>query len=158
LPKKRPALERFEEKFIPEPNSGCWLWIGAYGSKRGEYGIFHLADRYDRCLAHRAAWQIYRGSIPTNLQVNHKCNNSYCVNPEHLYLGTQKQNVQDIVTAGGWSDRGRGEKGNHAKLTEDIVRSIRLSTLSLTALGKQHGVTKQTIWAIRGRRTWAHVL
>lgn len=150
--------ERFEEKFTPEPNSGCWLWIGAYGSRHGEYGIFFFVNRRDKQLAHRAAWWIYKGTIPPGLQVNHKCNNSYCVNPEHLYLGTQQQNVADAVACGVYSRCRQGERSATHKLSLAQVKLIRASKDSSIELGRLYKVSRETIWSVRAGKSWKHVL
>lgn len=83
--------ERFERKFIPEPNSGCWLWLGGLVNKRYGYGSFRINDRSD--CAHRASWMLYRGPIPALLEIDHKCRNPYCVNPEHLRVVTKEINL-----------------------------------------------------------------
>lgn len=92
LPRFTPR-ERFEKSFFIEPNSGCWLWE-AYTMPNG-YGLFSIG--YDRGLAHRHAWEIYNGEIPDNLCVLHKCDTPACVRPDHLFLGTNKDNSQDMV-------------------------------------------------------------
>jgi hypothetical protein len=71
---------RFEEKFQPEPNSGCWLWLGAIDGH--EYPIFRVGGK--RRLGHRVAYELYRGPIPPKYDVHHKCKTPLCVNPEHL--------------------------------------------------------------------------
>jgi hypothetical protein len=81
-----PAAVRFERHYIPEPNSGCWLWIGKI-SNRG-YGCF------DNHMAHRFAYELFVGPIPDGLVVDHQCNNSACVNPDHLKAMTQSANVR----------------------------------------------------------------
>ncbi len=88
-------LNRFESKYI-KSQSGCWNWT-AYLHASG-YGVMKYNGRSE--LAHRVSWMIHRGTIPTKLQILHKCNNRKCVNPEHLYLGTQYDNVQDAIQAG----------------------------------------------------------
>jgi hypothetical protein len=99
------ALARFEAKFIPEPNSGCWLWTG--GTSGYGYGHFSLPVRGCR-TAHRAAWTLYRGQIPAGLHVLHKCDVRCCVNPSHLFLGTHSDNMRDMVRKGRWSKGKRG--------------------------------------------------
>jgi hypothetical protein len=93
-------LERFMAKVSPEPTSGCWLWTGALGMDG--YGIrvhLHGEERKPR-RAHRASWEIFRGPIPDGLWVLHRCDNPPCVNPDHLFLGTQTDNIRDAVRKG----------------------------------------------------------
>ena len=94
--RKGKILARFDRLCIPEPNSGCWLWLGAlhvFG-----YGKFGLHEKIYH--AHRIAWQLLRGRISSGLQVLHKCDNPSCVNPDHLFLGTQKDNIHDMWQKG----------------------------------------------------------
>lgn len=85
--------ERFEQKFIKR-DSGCWKWVASISTgKYGGYGSFRFKGKM--CRAHRISWILYRGPIPPNMDILHRCNNKKCVNPEHLYVGTQYENVQD---------------------------------------------------------------
>jgi hypothetical protein len=86
----------FEKHFIPEPNTGCWIWIGA---NQGDYGFFSYNAR-EEYLAHRGSYRIYKGNIPEGLFVLHKCNVKMCVNPDHLYTGTREDNQRDILKSG----------------------------------------------------------
>lgn len=78
---------------MPEPNTGCWLWT-AVTNNHG-YGVFWSEGKNLR--AHRVSWELHNTTIPKQKSVLHKCDNTFCVNPEHLYLGTQKNNVDDMV-------------------------------------------------------------
>ncbi len=102
--------ERFEEKYEVDP-FGCWLWTSAkYGNER--YGVFRLDNRNQG--AHRASWQLYNGDIPSGLCVLHKCDVGLCVNPEHLFLGTQTDNVHDMMNKGRQNFGHGGHHNNHA--------------------------------------------
>lgn len=98
-PKHRHIIDRFMDKIEPEPNSGCWLWTAAV-SRLG-YGTFRGESVYDpERKAHRHSWKLFRGRIPDGLHVLHKCDVRCCVNPDHLWLGTQGDNVRDCFRKG----------------------------------------------------------
>jgi hypothetical protein len=89
---------RFEAKFEPEPNSGCYLWLGPINNNG--YGMFGYGRVFDHTYSmkssHRVAWELYIGPIPEGLQVLHKCDVRICVNPTHLFLGTSQDNHDDM--------------------------------------------------------------
>ena len=92
--KLRPLAERFMERVQPEPNSGCWLWTG--GVAGNGYGYLSLGRRSEGMeYAHRVSYRIHVGMIPNHKMVLHKCDVPNCVNPDHLFLGTQFDNMQD---------------------------------------------------------------
>jgi hypothetical protein len=92
---KKLDLLTFETHYIPEPNSGCWLWLGPYTNPAKAYGGW---GRHEK--AHRVSWQLTNGLIPAKLFVLHKCDISICVNPSHLFLGTQTDNLNDMTNKG----------------------------------------------------------
>lgn len=150
--------ERFEEKFIPEPNSGCWLWIGAESGING-YGQFRWSS--NKCMkAHRAAWCLYKDNIPYGIDVLHHCDNPSCVNPDHLFLGDHGDNMRDMIR----KNRGNkvcGSKHHQAKITEDIVRDIRqwyangITQIKIASIVR---LRHQMISNIVNRKNWKHVL
>jgi HNH endonuclease len=168
----RSNLDRFEEKFIPEPNSGCWLWLAALNCG---YGVFGLRDGpvMRTRIASRASWMIYRGPIPPGLFVCHKCDVTSCVNPDHLYLGTQFDNMRDMFgrrrdahsmgrsPAVLYPERVvRGSAHPLAKLDEAIVGRIKgrlREGVARKDLASEHGVSTSLIDSIAIGRKWRHV-
>lgn len=150
----RPILERFEEKYLAEPMSGCWLWE-AGGVKKG-YGTFHIGPRSYH--AHRVAWMLYRGPIvPDTLHVLHKCDNPACVNPDHLFLGTNADNMADMAKKGRRKGRLMGSDNPNAKLSaEDVaqIRALRSSGTSVRSLMKQFGMSDSHIYYIINQKAW----
>ncbi len=95
--RKHVSVERrFIGKVSKTGADGCWVWMA--NTFRNGYGGFTLNGKHT--LAHRASWVIFNGEIPTGLQVLHKCDNSLCVNPDHLFLGTAADNIYDMVSKG----------------------------------------------------------
>ena len=94
----KPITQRFEEKIYRCPMSGCWLWDGYVAPQNG-YGLIAIGNRR-MMRAHRFAWKLYRGPIPEGLWVLHRCDNPDCVRPDHLFLGTAKDNSQDMLRKG----------------------------------------------------------
>lgn len=94
-------LERFEEKFEPVTESGCWIWTASVHG--GGYGLFHtgLQRRKGKMeYAHRVSYELYNGVDPLEEEVCHKCDVTSCVNPSHLFLGSHKDNMEDMMEKG----------------------------------------------------------
>lgn len=143
--------ERFMSKV--DTSGECWIWTG-YRDKKMGYGMFWMNGTMR--LSHRVAYEMFNAPIEGGLHVCHSCDNPACVNPSHLWLGTNADNVADKIAKR--RDRNlRGQEHPMAKLNEDIVRWIRQSDLSGRALAKELGVDRTTIQYIRQRKLWRHV-
>lgn len=145
--------QRFWEKV--DLGDGCWVWKSAIGS-RG-YGIFWVGGKSEG--AHQTSYRLSNGPIKAGLLVMHTCDRPACVRPDHLVLGTTKDNALDAKAKGrvAFGERNGGGK----KLSEESVVEIkRLSAsreASITGLARMFGVSVNTIKMIRRGRLWAHV-
>jgi hypothetical protein len=142
----------------------CWLWL-ASKNKPG-YGYFNTTSK--KCVrAHRFAWELsHHKKIPEGVCVLHHCDNPPCVNPAHLYLGTQAVNMADMIrrgrsAAGRPNCRTRGEHSGMAKLNEEQVRAIRIAyaagKISQGTLARRYGVDQTLVSLVVKRKCWAHV-
>jgi|CXWL01.1.fsa_nt_gi hypothetical protein len=138
----------------------CWEWNGTINNYG--YGVMYQY-RAKRILAHRMSWIIYKGEIPDDKCILHKCDNRRCVNPDHLFLGSRDDNNKDMVSKGRHNPYGSrtgktaGEQHGGSKLTEKDVKMIRNSDQSGSELARQLGVSKTTICDIKKRRIWRHI-
>lgn len=145
-----------EEGSIPEPNSGCLLWLGRGSGHFGHCEFGHGKLGEGRWLAHRAAWVAAHGEIPAKMCVCHKCDVPACVNPAHLFLGTRADNCRDRGRKGRTVAR-RGESHPRTKLTEAIVVAIRADGRTRIAVGAEYGVSPRVVSDVVRRRCWRHV-
>ncbi len=125
----------------------CWLFCG---HESHGYGRFHISRRATM-PAHRFSWELKHGPIRDGLCVLHKCDVPLCVNPDHLFLGTRRENSADMKR------KARCRHGEHhyaAKLNNKIVRDIRSSTLKQAELSAKYGISQGAVSMIRNRKTW----
>lgn len=156
-PARKPdPVARFWEKVNVIDAESCWEWEGS-GNGEG-YGRLRVSGK--GVVAHRFSWEIHFGKIDDGLFVCHHCDNPACVNPNHLFLGTNQDNMIDMVKKGRNSPR-RGVKNNKAKLTPDKVRKIRSlyreGELSQYAIAKMFGVGQPCIKDVVNHNTWRHI-
>jgi len=140
-------FDRLFDRAIPQEN-GCWNYIGPLSN----VGYGKISHRYKHLSAHRAAYDLCVGNIPDGLYVLHKCDNRACVNPTHLFLGTQKDNVQDCIA--------KGRRRGRAMLTAEEVRMIKSLLRQghlIPKVAEQFGVARSTIGMISCNRSWKQV-
>lgn len=164
----KPLIPRFWSH-VDKSQGECWIWTKAK-SKRG-YGVIQIKYKSVRC--HRFSWEIHNGPIPEGLLVCHKCDNPACVRPDHLFLGTHKDNMRDMSAKGraASGDRNfmrkcpelvlRGESHPLSPFTDEDVIAIRKLYLSgaasQVAIANLYGVTHRAIGRIVKGQTWKHI-
>ena len=151
--------ERFWSKVDKSPVNGCWKWT-ASTNNRG-YGCFYIHPK--QTTAHRASWIIAFGKIPSGMCILHNCDNGHlgCVNPNHLFLGTQGDNMRDMYAKNRQSIRHGEHAGRAAKLTEKQVIELRRKRLnkcrSYSSLSREYRITPSAAAMICRGRTWAYL-
>lgn len=150
----KPIKQRFEEKYTVNRVTGCWDWHGSK-NKKG-YGHMGRPGSNRLIKAHRASYLIHNGYLPDDEFVCHRCDNPSCVNPNHLFLGSHKENMKDMT------DKGRQAKGENcrtSKLTSGDVVSIRKEAASKTQaqLARDYGVSPGYVWGLLNNLYWKHV-
>ena len=163
---ERHDFEKIKARFMSKINigagGGCWNWTDAPHTTG--YGVLSIiVNGSSRLLfAHRLAYFFAFGEIPASdgrwgtLLVCHRCDNRLCVNPAHLFLGTDGDNMRD-KTAKGRNHRPVGMLSPTAKLTDDQVRQIRADNRDRHELAKAFGINESTVRNIRSRKTWRHL-
>lgn len=140
---------KWQDNYIPEPNSGCWIWLGetfaGYGKIR--------KNRHQSRFAHRMFYALHKGHVPSDLFVCHHCDNKVCVNPDHLFLGTRQDNAQDMIKKGLWPKR-FGEAAPNVRLTRAQVRAIRSATGRQRDVALQFGVHQSAVSRIKNKVRW----
>lgn len=136
-----------------EANSGCWLWAGTLDGK----GYGRLLNNRKVLSAHRASWTVHNGPIPDGLCVCHRCDTPLCVNPAHLFLGTQQENIRDA------SNKQRtplGERQGRSKLkAADVIaiREMASAGIPQKDIAAKFAIAKPTVSDIVRRKKWPHV-
>jgi hypothetical protein len=150
-----------------EKSDGCWTWTGQRGPSGYGKFAYRSAGRRTHARAHRVMWELENGPIPDSLFVCHHCDNPACVRPDHLFIGTPKDNTQDALMKGRLrtgpmpiESVRRGVDTNNVKLTEEKVleiRSLASTGLSQSTIANRFGVKQAQVSAIVTGRSWAHV-
>lgn len=160
--KKKPLLERFWKYVNKRENDECWEWVGSVDSKGYGKILDEGGAKNGKLLAaHRVSYMIHYGNIPNGLYVCHKCDNKKCINPNHLFLGTAKDNTQDMINKNRLPDR-RGENSSNHKLSNDnvieIKRLLKNKSESISSIANKFGVGYNVIWYIAAGKTWKNVV
>ncbi len=155
MPQSRPLEVRFWEKVTKTQT--CWVWTGC--TQSDGYGTISLGHGAGTWLAHRVSWMFAFGPPRGDLQICHHCDVRACVNPSHLFTGTQTDNMRDCAAKG----RGKGHRylaGRHhtmVKLTEPQVRRIRIAIGRHSDIAKEFGISAAQVGRIKRRLRWAHL-
>lgn len=137
---------------------GCLEWTGSLNKD----GYGHLGYRRKYWLAHRLAWKLHHSQeIPVGACVCHSCDNPKCIDPAHLFLGSQAENMSDMRAKGRRKEINAGSENGRAKLSDDSVREIRRAyknnELNQVALAEKFSVSQTVISLIVTRKTWKMV-
>ncbi len=142
-------LQRFWNKIAVDEVSGCWLWTGAGARGKPGYGFLYWETEV---LAHRVSWIMHNGLIPDRLLVLHRCDIRNCVNPSHLFLGTQRDNVHDMIA----KDRAKylfGENNPSARLTTNQVAAVIADARPQDEIALAFGINQSTVSRLKaGKR------
>ena len=142
--------ERLDYHAMPELNTGCWIWMLA--DDGGGYGLLQVKGK--SLKAHRLQWERFNGPIPEGMRVCHHCDVRCCVNPDHLFLCTHRENMEDAARKGRIP---RGEKAVHSKLTADQARAILKDERSSRVIGLDYGISKTSVCDIKIGKNWKHI-
>jgi len=147
----KPVQQRLEDNHTPVPESGCWLWLGCVDGSG--YGMIRVDGKTER--THRLSFSLSNNGIPEGLHVLHHCDVRSCINPDHLYAGTNSDNIADKVRRGrvkaGFQ---KGIKNINAKLTIEQANEIRASSLTQMEIAKKYGIGQTTVSEIKLNKTW----
>ncbi len=144
------AIERFNKNYIVNPESGCWEWTASLDKK----GYGQIYDGNNSRIAHRWIYLYLNPETDRSLVICHKCDNPKCVNPDHLWAGTQRDNIHDSLAKGRMN---QGSSSHFSKLTDtDVTRIREMISMSMTdaQISEHFMVGKGTIYDIRRNRSW----
>lgn len=148
------AAEKIEHYSMPEPNTGCWLWLGSDAGDKEHRAKVWIDGRSQ--YAARVSFRAYRGVFASHLKVLHRCDTPACVNPDHLFLGTMLDNAQDRDNKKRRTPL-KGEQIGTAIISAEQVKQIREATGTQKEIGARFGIDQTTVSLICSRKLWKHV-
>jgi hypothetical protein len=158
--------DRLYKMSIVDTETMCWNWIGTLKGTipLKQYGSITIGSRLNgtrkQMSAHRFSYQVFKGEIPDDMFVCHKCDNPKCINPNHLFLGTRQDNVDDRE-AKGRNKIQSGENHGKSKLTEEqvlLIRQLKIDGIKRNGIQKQTGISSILIKEVLLYRTWKNIL
>jgi len=166
-----PNIRNTEKDFWNQTRKtdSCWIWTGSKTGSLG-YGRFGFRNKY--YLAHRLSWEFHFGEIPKGMQICHHCDNPLCVNPDHLFMGTQSDNIKDAVKKGRMKNlfkkghtgldfqRPCGENCHFSKLKlKDIIKIKELLKRGIRTMeiASKFGLSQRYIYDIKNGEAWKHI-
>lgn len=148
-------IRHFKKNYVIAKND-CWIWTG-YRDKNG-YGSVSNGRGKSGIRAHRFSYELFKGEISQGLYVLHKCDNPSCVNPDHLFLGTPKENYEDSKNKG---RNTRGEKQKKSKIKDvDVIEIRKLYSTgekTFADISKMYGISRTTAHRIVKKMIWKHI-
>jgi plasmid maintenance system antidote protein VapI len=153
---EKDAEYRFKRKFERDDDSGCWIWTAA--TDKDGYGV-HSDDNDDYVRAHRFSYQIHKGEIPKGAYVLHNCHNPACVNPDHLRVGTNSDNMIDAFEEGDITTEMQREKVRELNREQviEIRNRYQEEDISQVDLAAEYGVSGPTVNELLNGVTWSDV-
>lgn len=133
-------IERFNKKWQPITETGCWIWDGSDSGRR--YGRFFINGK--NAAAHRVSYTIHNGNIPKDMNVCHKCDTPACVNPDHLFIGTQSDNMLDREA------KNRANRKKQIQITGSMIKEIRdlakNDQMEVSEIAKKYDINERIVW------------
>jgi hypothetical protein len=145
-----PLSEKIERNITRIPESGCWIWMSTV--EKSGYG--RVCSGKKPFYAHRVSYEQKHGPIPSGMMALHHCDVRCCVNPDHIFVGTQQDNMTDKVLK---NRQAKGMNHGNAKLTEDQVREIKSSSETSIKLSAKFNYSASMIRAIKNGYIWKHL-
>ncbi len=146
-----PLSEKIEKSIVRIPETGCWIWMKSLNN--GGYGHTTFG-RENSLLAHRASYEQKYGKIPNGIFALHSCDIKSCVNPDHIFLGTQQDNMTDKVNK---NRQANGEKHGRSKLTKEQAIEAKFSNEKASVLANRFNCSAVMIRQIRSGLYWKHL-